>query len=583
MARTEAGRQLTEQHRQGQLRIRAQALQSYTELWPIWEGDEDSFLKLVVATVILAKTYHSISSTYAGSYFQSYRMAEGAPGDAVARLAEPVDEAAVRTSMYVTGQTGLRDALKSGKSPEEARDVAFTRTSGSVSRHVLSGGRGTILKSVAEDKAALGWTRVTDGNPCAFCALLAGRGPVYKEEGTADFQAHDHCVPAGTLVSGPLPELGFRRWYEGELVVIRLAGGGELSITPNHPVLTDQGWVEAGLLREGEYVGERAGADLDALRVPHEDDVPTPIEDVWGSPSMDWLRTVPVAPEHFHGDGGGTKGDVEVKAAHRFLAEMVDAQFGQVLAKPVGARARFAAIAGLLARQRELAAMFLRLLASSHDGMGVRGLPLPLLGGESGRVQGACFLDASPFDPGPAQPSSHHGSADTVPFGEGFLGDPLPVLLDKAWRNREAKGARSTTPGPRFNPPPLESKADLLRLKADLGCRLLERLSGGIELRRVVELRRVRAWSGHVYNLQTVEGWYDANGMVVSNCGCTVQPSYDRKEPWPGRSREFHDLYNEATLEAHEAGELSRGTSNDLLNAFRRKYEAQRHQPSRSQ
>ena len=84
MARTEAGRQLTEQHRQGQLRIRAQALQSYTQLWPLWEGDEDSFLKLVAATIVLVRSYHGLSSTYAGSYFEAFRMAEGAPGHATA-------------------------------------------------------------------------------------------------------------------------------------------------------------------------------------------------------------------------------------------------------------------------------------------------------------------------------------------------------------------------------------------------------------------------------------------------------------------------------------------------------------------
>jgi hypothetical protein len=191
MARTEAGRQLTEQHRLGQLRIRAQALQSYTQLWPIWEGDEDSFLKLVTATVVLVHTFRTFSSTYAGSYFESFRMAEGVPAQAVALAAPQIEDAAITTSMYVTGENTLREALRAGRTPQDARSAALTGTSGSVGRHVLNGGRETLLRSVAADEAAIGWTRVTDGDPCAFCALLAGRGPVYKEEGTADFQAHD--------------------------------------------------------------------------------------------------------------------------------------------------------------------------------------------------------------------------------------------------------------------------------------------------------------------------------------------------------------------------------------------------------
>jgi hypothetical protein len=65
--------------------------------------------------------------------------------------------------------------------------------SGRVTRHILDGGRDTIIGSVNADKQALGWARVTDGDPCYFCLTLASRGAVYKTEQTADFQAHDHC------------------------------------------------------------------------------------------------------------------------------------------------------------------------------------------------------------------------------------------------------------------------------------------------------------------------------------------------------------------------------------------------------
>lgn len=60
-------------------------------------------------------------------------------------------------------------------------------------RQALAGGRDTIAAAVDDDKDALGWARATSGACCAFCAMLAGRGPVYGED-TADFQAHDHCT-----------------------------------------------------------------------------------------------------------------------------------------------------------------------------------------------------------------------------------------------------------------------------------------------------------------------------------------------------------------------------------------------------
>lgn len=192
MARTEAGRHLTEQHRLGQLQVRSRALRDYLQLWPIWKGDEESFAQLVLATIVLVRAYYGLSASLAAGYFQSFRLVERAPGAAATRLAGPIDERKVATALMVTGRDGLREAIAASQPPDEARAAALSRSSGSVTRQVLSGGRETILRSVAEDKEALGWGRVTDGDPCSFCAMLAGRGPVYKAD-TVDFQAHDHC------------------------------------------------------------------------------------------------------------------------------------------------------------------------------------------------------------------------------------------------------------------------------------------------------------------------------------------------------------------------------------------------------
>jgi hypothetical protein len=53
-----------------------------------------------------------------------------------------------------------------------------------------------------------------------------------------------------------------------------------------------------------------------------------------------------------------------------------------------------------------------------------------------------------------------------------------------------------------------------------------DRRAGAVALDQVVRIRR-RPWSGHVYNLETVAGWYVANGLIVHNCRCTTE--YRRK------------------------------------------------------
>jgi hypothetical protein len=183
---------LTEQHRQAQMSLRARALRDFLTLWPIWHDDQ-SFGNLVTATTPLVRTYRSISAALAAAYFESARRISGANGDAAATAAAAINEAQLTTSLYVTGKVGHANALNAGQSIADARKSSFVRVSGAVTRHVLEGGRDTILQSVADDKQALGWARVTDGDPCYFCLTLASRGAVYKSEETASFEAHDHC------------------------------------------------------------------------------------------------------------------------------------------------------------------------------------------------------------------------------------------------------------------------------------------------------------------------------------------------------------------------------------------------------
>ena len=184
MADTELA--LTEQHRRAQLAIRAQALADFGRLWPIWHGDEQTFQTFVDAVTILVRAYRQISAAAAAAYFTAFRQAAEAEGVAVPTLAAAIPDAQIAASMYVTGRDGLRVALDAGQLADQARSTVFVRTSGAVTRHILDGGRQTLIDSVQADKQAVGWARITDGNPCYFCLTLASRGAVYQTERTAD-------------------------------------------------------------------------------------------------------------------------------------------------------------------------------------------------------------------------------------------------------------------------------------------------------------------------------------------------------------------------------------------------------------
>ena len=200
--------QLTEQYRQAQLQIRAQALRDFSLLWPIWKGDDNSFQELVTAALALVRVYRNISAAAAAAFYEAFREAAHAAGVPATVLGSAIPDDQVASSLYVTGRDALRKALAAGQTPDAARATTLVRASGAVTRHIADGGRQTILDSVAADKEARGWARVTDGDPCYFCLTLASRGAVYKSEQTASFEAHDHCeciaIPVfdGTTIPG---------------------------------------------------------------------------------------------------------------------------------------------------------------------------------------------------------------------------------------------------------------------------------------------------------------------------------------------------------------------------------------------
>jgi hypothetical protein len=104
------------------------------------------------------------------------------------------EDRAVRVSMEVTGPAAQKSKTARNMPRVTVRDESFQAAAGAGTRHVLTGGRRSLLTLVEADPQALGWARVTDGNPCAFCAMLASRGPVYGSEAAAGFSAHDACA-----------------------------------------------------------------------------------------------------------------------------------------------------------------------------------------------------------------------------------------------------------------------------------------------------------------------------------------------------------------------------------------------------
>lgn len=95
-------------------------------------------------------------------------------------------------TLLMTGPVSIKKQLSSGVGLYSAVQRAREQTLGAGKRLALSGGRQQLINLTKSDKDAVAWARVSDGQPCYFCAMLVSRGPVYKAD-TAHFKAHNRC------------------------------------------------------------------------------------------------------------------------------------------------------------------------------------------------------------------------------------------------------------------------------------------------------------------------------------------------------------------------------------------------------
>lgn len=372
-----------------------------------------------------------------------------------------------------------------------------------------------LLPSVAQKRVRYGWVRMLNPPSCSRCVILAGRFYRWNE----GFQRHEMCWPAGTVVSGPEVVAGSRRWYEGQLVTICTAGGEQVSVTANHPVLTLRGWVPAQFVQEGDQVlrGTRAEGAA-ALMVPDQDQVPARVEDVLAALRVHgFTAKVPTTAENFHGDGfhgevdvAFTDGLLRNRVESTLLQELLEHHLAFGLEAPgalAGLRSRFQRLDALDRSPRRL--MSIGYLEQALFDRHSTGSVQPG-GGAVSRLHSCGFQSGSDLIAGPA-----------VLLGEGELTLAVQVLPDGHVSIDNAPGARARW-DPTGGPGTMQDSAT----DAGLAFDLVERLSGQVEPDRVVEVTRVD-WSGHVYSLTTTEGWVSSNNIITSNCDCAHIPAIE--------------------------------------------------------
>lgn len=154
-------------------------------------GEFDTILSLVPGVV---DYYSDGSSALAADWYDEIRDEASAPGRYVA------------APVVADRSEKLRKALLWAVEPLKDADATETRkrVEPVVQKAVARPFWDTVTDNTAKDDAAVGWSRHTRPDGCAFCRMLAGRGAVYKQS-TVRFASHGncHCTARPEFGDGP--------------------------------------------------------------------------------------------------------------------------------------------------------------------------------------------------------------------------------------------------------------------------------------------------------------------------------------------------------------------------------------------
>lgn len=370
------------------------------------------------------------------------------------------------------------------------------------------------------DREVVGYRRVLTGTQSCGLCVVASTQRYHKDR---LMPIHPGCVVEGTRVSARELKAITRRRYSGELIVVATAAGDELTVTPKHPVLTEQGWVPADLLSVGHRIVRGGLLKGMSLGGPGEDHRPSTVEDVWRSLSMLPVVSMPVAAEDFHGDG--SEGEVDVIYVDRGLHSVFAAEIIEIL-RELQLMARDD-VRGRLQGLGTAASLLPACGAPQGGAIGGGGLGAALLGGHVSGANLSGLGVIPPFNALTLQGELDSAAINAILSGKGVLGDASSVFAGDFLGGKLSP----SSPTSRFDPSGAEFFGEGLMVYADRGRRLLNRLSGKVEFDSLVDVRRIDTTSSHVYNLHTAEGWYSADRIIVSNCDCGVAPILGDTDP----------------------------------------------------
>lgn len=485
---------------------------------------------------------NNLTKTTAITAQQSFLRAADIAHQQVATGTMSYDEA-IRAAIKKTAANGL-DVIDYSTGHQDKLDVAMRRT---------------VLTGVAQTTNQLQLTRAEEmGSDLVAVSAHAGarnkgvgpanheswQGKIYSRSGThkkyppfvettgygtGEGLGGWNCVIGETLVSSPAIRAAYRRQYSGEIIIIHTARGKKLSVTPNHPILTDHGWVAAKFLRHGDNVISRSNSYVSFRASPNINQSEARIENVFESLCVSGMVfRFPASAGHFHGEISDS--EVNIVFPNSLLRDGIDTLIEKKSIK-IGFSLSSSFSQSLIGEG-----------AFTQTGVGLLHSPNSIMG-----FFGKCKAIFSRHS------LKSFGNRIRTTFSK-WYSELCEIFSYRAFRyaslggdfifphtgivhSKKIIGTNTITPlDIRFpigsvdvNTQSNQSVLNSLSGTSESIRDFISGYAGIVETDQIVFIERESAQSSfiHVYNLETEGGWYYANDIITHNCRHSFYPYFE--------------------------------------------------------
>lgn len=423
-----------------------------------------------------------------------------------------------------TTMKDLTDRIKQAGTFSESRarmiaatEVAAAQTRGNVAAWKTTG----VVKKVR-------WVVSADHTEPDECTVNANAGPVdfgkAFPSGDEHPPQHPRCFSGDAVVSASGVSSYYKRWFDGEVVIICIPGMADTTVTPNHPILTRRGWVKAGLLKIGDSVLQCVDPcrGVDLLN-PYDNHMETRIDEMANSLLMTSEMvsiSVPSSTEAFHGDGS-VNGEIDIVRATGQFSDR-----GELVKRRENEFLRSVQRRGIMFDGGSMENLGFEFDdRSARRSVSRSGNPLSFYRRHSAHADNGSLMRAANSVSQALEGSDNVAMVATSAIGNGFGGfssDVVGVKSGQLFRSEAPTPDGRTRWGKQCEASGLESTGYNGICNTNAGRYGMDGFSG-----LVVPVKISKIWNedfhGYVHNVETDSGFYMANSMIVHNCRCVLR------------------------------------------------------------